>query len=473
MRFFYKIFLITFLILAIGVGLFGYWLVNSENNDRKAAIESELGNISNLLSDQLSSAMRDGKLDTTHIDKNLDNFQHRIPGVNKETSEFNAYITDNKGTVIYDSDNKDNVGKNFNLKPEVLAALNTEEIWAGSDPDDSTSMPSEKYSLGVPVKNEDHVVGVLSVSKSFGGSEKVIRITTENIIIFLVLIFLLSGIVGIFLSFLLTRPIRGLVNYAQAVAGGENARPPITPFLEFKEMGKAFEEMRISLKKAEHIKNYVSEVVHSLKTPLTTIKASAGILKDEIPKNKGHLFSHIESETDRASKALDDLLELVKVENQRELKNKCDFSIKKLIEENLRSFEPVITQKKIQVQVKSVSYKPVITGDEKMIRRTLEELINNAIDFSPDEGKVEVEIAGDKNKVEIFIRDQGPGIPDYAKEKIFNMFYSLARPSGRKSSGLGLAFAKEIILLHHGEINLEPSSSEMCGANFRIALARS
>ena len=139
----------------------------------------------------------------------------------------------------------------------------------------------------------------------------------------------------------------------------------------------------------------------------------------------------------------------------------------------MRSFEPVITRKKIQVELESGTYEPVIMGDEKMIRRTLEGLINNAIDFSPDEGKVLIEIEGDKNKVEIFIRDQGSGIPDYAKEKIFNMFYSLKRPDGRKSSGLGLAFAKEIILLHNGEISLEPSSGEMCGANFRISFIRS
>ena len=426
MRLFYIIFLSTFLVLAIGVGAFGYWLVNSGNNNHKTTIESELGKISKLLSGQSSSVMKDGTSDTDRIGKTRGNLQNEIPAINKGKGEFSPFVTDKKGNVIYNSAN-----------------------------------------------NEDHVVGVVSVSKSLDQSENVIRITKKNIIILFGFLFLFSGIIGIFLLYLLTQPLRGLINYALAVKGGENARPPTVSVLYFKEMCAVFEEMRITLQKTEHIKNYVSEVVHALKTPLTTIKASAAILKDEIPEDKGRLFSHIESETDRASKSLDDLLELAQVEGQRELKEKRTFSIKELIEENLRSFEPVITRKKIQVKYESGSYKSVITGDEKMIQRTLEELINNAIDFSPVEGKVVIETKGDKKKVEIFIRDQGPGIPDYAKEQIFKKFYSLKRPNGRKSSGLGLAYAKEIILLHNGEISLEPSSAEMCGANFRISFVRS
>ena len=78
MRLFYIIFLSTFLVLAIGVGVFGYWLVNSGNNDRKTAIESELGKISKLLSGQLSSVMKDG---TSDIDS-----KHILKGNRVETS---------------------------------------------------------------------------------------------------------------------------------------------------------------------------------------------------------------------------------------------------------------------------------------------------------------------------------------------------------------------------------------------------
>ena len=76
------------------------------------------------------------------------------------------------------------------------------------------------------------------------------------------------------------------------------------------------------------------------------------------------------------------------------------------------------------------------------------------------------------NKIHIFIREEGPGIPEYARDEIYNRHYSLIRPSGEKSSGMGLAFAKHVIALHDGEIQLEPSSQEMNGANFRISFPK-
>jgi two-component system sensor histidine kinase CreC len=70
------------------------------------------------------------------------------------------------------------------------------------------------------------------------------------------------------------------------------------------------------------------------------------------------------------------------------------------------------------------------------------------------------------------VRDQGPGIPEYAKEKIYNKFYSLERPSGIKSTGLGLSFVREALLFHDGVIQLEPSSDEMSGANFKVSFSK-
>ena len=109
-----------------------------------------------------------------------------------------------------------------------------------------------------------------------------------------------------------------------------------------------------------------------------------------------------------------------------------------------------------------------VRGDRKLIQRMLNNLILNAIQFSPSEGKILIEAVEKNNKSQIFIRDQGKGIPDYAKEKIYARFFSLERPSGEKSSGLGLAFVKEAITLHGGVIQLEPSTQEFPGANFKI-----
>ena len=120
--------------------------------------------------------------------------------------------------------------------------------------------------------------------------------------------FFVGAVVLAFLfSYWLSHPIRGLTNYAQTVTKGGSARPPKTSFWDFKNLGKAFEDMRISLENKESIKNYVDDVTHALKSPLTTIKATAEIFQNEVPQDKVHLFSHIETEVDRANKLLNDL----------------------------------------------------------------------------------------------------------------------------------------------------------------------
>ena len=82
-------------------------------------------------------------------------------------------------------------------------------------------------------------------------------------------------------------------------------------------------------------------------------------------------------------------------------------------------------------------------------------MIQNAIDFSPENGQIELVAEHDDKGIKLKVIDSGPGIPDYAREKIFDKFFSLQRPdTGKKSTGLGLNFVKEIITLHQGDITL-------------------
>ena len=178
-------------------------------------------------------------------------------------------------------------------------------------------------------------------------------------------------------------------------------------------------------------------------------------------------------EADRANKLLNDLLKIAQLEARVGLSKKEKLFIKELIEESLQSLESIIKKKKINIVVNWGSSKPIVKGDRFLILQIFENIILNAIEFSPIEGKIIIESVADKKTDHIFVRDQGPGIPEYAKEKIFNKFYSLERPSGKKSSGLGLSFVMEALSFHNGMIQLEPSSQEMSGANFKVSFSKS
>ena len=271
------------------------------------------------------------------------------------------------------------------------------------------------------------------------------------------------------ISFWLTRPVEELMKYAQRVTQGKVARPPQTAFRNFKSLGRAFDEMRISLENKKSIENYAQTLTHELKSPLTAIKLATEQLGTDISQDKtSHYLNNIEADIDRASKLLDELLEIAKIENQSSLSNIETLSLKDLISETQQSLNSRIEKNNINLEVKLDSPELTVKGERKLIQRMLNNLILNAIQFSPSEGKVLIEAIGKNNKLQIFIRDQGKGIPDYAKEKIYARFFSLERPSGEKSSGLGLTFVKEAITLHSGVIQLEPPTQEFPGANFKV-----
>ena len=99
---------------------------------------------------------------------------------------------------------------------------------------------------------------------------------------------------------------------------------------------------------------------------------------------------------------------------------------------------------------------PVVAGDAFLLQRALANLVDNAIDFSPRGGRVTIEVVGHARSCDLVVRDPGPGIPEFAEGKVFEKFYSLARPAtAKKSTGLGLSFVKEIADLHRGRATLK------------------
>jgi two-component system sensor histidine kinase CreC len=98
----------------------------------------------------------------------------------------------------------------------------------------------------------------------------------------------------------------------------------------------------------------------------------------------------------------------------------------------------------------------IVKGDPFLLHQALSNIVQNAIDFSPSCGSIRIEAKTEANALSLTVEDEGPGLPEYAKSKVFEKFYSLKRPdTGKKSTGLGLNFVKEVMNLHHGKILLE------------------
>ena len=124
-----------------------------------------------------------------------------------------------------------------------------------------------------------------------------------------------------------------------------------------------------------------------------------------------------------------------------------------MLEDLAHTAQSVATQRHIRIAV--VAHEDAtVEADPFLLRRAVSNLLDNALDFSPEGGQIELGLAVQGRWVCITVRDQGPGIPTYAQDKVFEKFYSLARPhSKKKSTGLGLSFVKEIASLHRGGWN--------------------
>lgn len=165
-------------------------------------------------------------------------------------------------------------------------------------------------------------------------------------------------------------------------------------------------------------------------------------------------LKNIERETQRIQEIVDRMMELTALETRHGLDRTEPVALASLIEDIAISAQPAAAKRNIGVRV-NIRAEARAEGDPFLLRRAISNLLDNAIDFSPQGSEVLLTLETTSKLARVSVRDHGPGIPDYAQEKVFQKFYSLARPhSQKKSTGLGLAFVKEIAALHRGRIEL-------------------
>ena len=213
-------------------------------------------------------------------------------------------------------------------------------------------------------------------------------------------------------------------------------------------------------------KEFVANVSHELRTPLTTVKSYTETLIDgaiDERETAMHFLSVMEKEADRMTALVQDLLELSRIDNKQIQLEFVAINLKPLLEEVLEAQYIHITKKGHQLEVsydKSKEY--WIEGDLSRIRQILHNILSNAIKYSPEAGVLSVAMRNEEDSVIIEISDTGVGIPKEDLERIFERFYRVDKARSRKmgGTGLGLSIAKELMLLHKGDIKIESTLGE-------------
>ena len=171
-------------------------------------------------------------------------------------------------------------------------------------------------------------------------------------------------------------------------------------------------------------------------------------------EERAHFLVNITRETQRIQEIVDRMMELTALETRRALDRTEQVALAPLLQDIAASARTAASARNVEVRV-AIEAQATTEGDPFLLRRAVSNLLDNAIDFSPAGREVVLTLQATSRLARITVRDRGQGIPDYAKDKVFEKFYSLARPHSRKkSTGLGLAFVKEIATLHRGRAEL-------------------
>ena len=275
---------------------------------------------------------------------------------------------------------------------------------------------------------------------------------------------------GLFVSVWVTGPIRKLTGYARSVSEGRRAALPELGGSEIGDLGRAFDQMREALEGKKYVERYVEALTHEVKGPLSGIRGAAELLAEGVPADaRGRFTANILKETGRIERIVDRLLLLSALESRHGLRDVEVVDLGEVAADLADALAPVIESRDLSLR-NEVEGPAEIRGERFLVRQAVANLLQNAVEFSPAGREIALRLERGEGWAEIVVEDSGPGVPDYARERVFERFYSLQRPdTGAKSSGLGLSFVREAALLHGGSARLEDRPGGGTRAVLRLA----
>ncbi|OIK12142.1 two-component sensor histidine kinase [Bacillus sp. MUM 116] len=236
-------------------------------------------------------------------------------------------------------------------------------------------------------------------------------------------------------------------------------------------LSASFNVMAKELGKLDQMRQeFVSNVSHEIQSPLTSISGFSKALKQKkiSEENRIRYLSIIEQESDRLSRLARNLLRLSHLQQDQLLLNLSNFRLDEQLRGVVIALEPQWSAKEI---VTEIHLKPItIEADEDQLKQVWTNLINNSIKFTPHQGKITIKAFLQNNLISVSITDTGIGIPEEERKDIFKPFHKVdkSRDPSIKGNGIGLSIVKQIVDLHHGEINV--SEGPEGGAKFIVIL---
>jgi len=393
--------------------------------------------------------------------------------------------------IVYD--NRKNISMighpfNQNIESNILKRKFLTTLWNGENiifSGNINHQPPEVFLAGVPIKQDNRVIGAVVIYSPITPLKEHVNSISEIAIWTALLGILLVTIISIFIIQFLTKPLRIMENAAYSIAKGDYGKQvPIKSNDEVGRLAKSLNHMSLQLKdKIETLqrldksrKEFVSNVSHELRIPLTVIQSFSEAILDGLVKTgeeRNDYLTNILNESKRLKRLVNDLLDLGTLEagnffapNERE-----SVYISKLVHFTVNNFKSLAKEKTIDLKVIPHTKEITTCGYVDRLKQVMTNLVGNAIAYTPIDGTIQIKWGeAREDRVFISITDNGSGIPKAELKKIWERFYKVdkSRSRSEQGSGLGLAIAKKIVELHGGEITVESIPGE--GSTFTVFL---
>lgn len=434
------------LILVVELALLGFGYRIADRVEHRylesavASLQETAEQVAGLFADD--PAMRD--LEPAAVDA-------RLGGMARQAPDLRIVVADRRGQVVYDSSGCRRVG-------EVSAGRKVRWVLSGIVATDIACVPDAGSPLSViaPILIQGQRVGTVGVGRQSGGEPPAeIQEVRGDFLLFGVIAGVAVLVLVVGLTVWWVRPFHLVAEYFRLVRNRHYPERPCLRRTRLGIVGAVLDEMCHAVAGRRYVEHYVETLTHEIKSPLSAIRAGAELLESPMPATQRERFlTDIREQADRIQEIVDRLLELAALENRNGLVVREPLDLAALIREVSNSLSLEARARELDIRIQAAP-NCIVEGDRFLLLRALTNLLRNALEFSPQKGRIDIALGESGRYYEVSFQDEGPGIPAYAEMRVFERFYSLPRPStNKRSTGLGLSFVQEIAELHHGRVEL-------------------
>ena len=456
--------------LFLSIALFISVVFYATFTTRRIMVKEKSGVLTNealLIADQTVSDYLQGNITHRQLTKNLEYYS--------ETLAASIWITDEKGIVVASS----RAASHPQAPKNVLFLnqdfdLNTMQTFSG---DFFGHFDTDVVTVAIPINVNDALGGMIIMHsteeelKDLQG--KVIQAIYIPFLVMLIISFALLGLI----SGRIMRPIKKIHAAAEQYSKGNfDVKLDIKSDNEIGQLAASLEYMASELSKLEEYrKDFISNISHDFRSPLTSIKGYVQAIQDGTipPEKQDRYLNIIVNETNRLSKLTTGLLELNKFDSYGIWLVAKDFDVLALVRMVMNSYEGKCIEKGVKIWLNNHCEKTMVHGDKTKIQQVIYNLVDNAIKFTPEGKSIYITLTDKNDKLFVSVKDEGCGIPKEDIQKIWVRFYKAdaSRGKDKQGTGLGLSITKEIIKAHNENINVV--STEGVGTEFTFSLAKS